>query len=150
MDIEAAFPSKYLKASDLQGTTPTVVISHVAMEEVGRDKETRPVLYFNGKQKGVVLNKTNATNISVGYGRNTDAWVGKAVTLFTAMVDFQGQTGPAIRIRPASQQPAPQQPAPQQQQPQFTSGPPAHHQEAPHFDAPPPERPFPGDDNIPF
>jgi hypothetical protein len=126
MDIEAAFPSKYLKASDLQGREPTVVISHIAMEEVGRDKDRRPILYFRGKEKGVVLNKTNSTNISGGYGRDTDGWIGKSVVLFTAMVDFQGQTGPAIRIRPApAQQQQVQQPAPPppQQMPQFSQPP---------------------------
>jgi arabinogalactan endo-1,4-beta-galactosidase len=135
MDIESAFPSKYLKAADLQGRTPTVTISHVATEEVGRDKDRRPVLYFQGKEKGVVLNKTNATNISMGYGRDTDAWVGKPVVLFTAMVDFQGQTGPAIRIRPATPQPSqqnnfqaptnqpPAPPPPTSVPPQFDNGP---------------------------
>lgn len=101
MDINDAFPSKYLKASDLQGSTPTVIIDRVEIEEVGKDKDRRPCIYFQGKEKGVVLNKTNATNIGNAYGANTDSWTGKAVTLFTTWVDFQGQSVEAIRIRPA-------------------------------------------------
>lgn len=101
MDINDAFPSKYLKASDLNGITPTLNISHVTIEEVGKDKDRRPCIYFQGHEKGVVLNKTNATNIGNAYGPNTDNWIGKAVTLFTTWVDFQGQSVEAIRLRPA-------------------------------------------------
>ena len=47
MKISSAFPSKYLKAADLQGKQVTVVMSHVTMETIGDDE--RPVLYFKGK-----------------------------------------------------------------------------------------------------
>jgi hypothetical protein len=99
MDINAQFPSKYLKAADLNGGEVTVTIKDCIVESLGEDK--RPVLYFAGKDKGVVLNKTNATNISDAYGGDTDEWVGKKVILYTAYVDFQGRSMEAIRIRPA-------------------------------------------------
>jgi hypothetical protein len=102
MNVMEAFPSKFLKADDLQGKEITVQIDHVAMEEVGKDKEIRPALYFRGKEKGIVLNKTNATNIAAAYGPDTDDWTGQPVTLFTTWVDFQGKSVPAIRVRPAS------------------------------------------------
>lgn len=102
MNINEAFPSKYLKADDLQGREVTVQIDHVAMEEVGKDKDVRAALYFRNKEKGIVLNKTNATNIAAAYGPNTDDWSGQPVTLFTAWVDFQGKSVQAIRVRPAS------------------------------------------------
>lgn len=141
MDINEAFPSKYLKASDLQGRQPTVTISHVVMEEVGKDKDRRPCLYFVGKEKGIVLNKTNAANITNAYTSNTDAWVNRSVTLFTVWTDFQGQSVEAIRVRPITQQqPAQQAPAPQ---PQFAPPP---QQQAP---VPPQFREVQADD-IPF
>jgi arabinogalactan endo-1,4-beta-galactosidase len=115
MNINEAFPSKYLKASDLGGSEPTVTISHVTVEEVG-ETDRKPVIYFAGKEKGIVLNKTNATNIGDAYGPDTDEWTGKKVTLFTAWVDFNGRSVEAIRIRPAKAQAKPN--------PQFTSGPP--------------------------
>jgi hypothetical protein len=99
MNINESFPSKYLKASDIEGQ-PTVVIANVATEEVGKDKEMRPVLYFDGEEKGIILNKTNATNISKLYGYETDDWIGKKVMLGTTWVDFQGQSVEAIRIYP--------------------------------------------------
>ena len=69
MRISAAFPSKYLKAADLQGKQVTVVMSHVTMETIGDDE--RPVLYFKGKDKGLVLNKTNANTIADAFGDDT-------------------------------------------------------------------------------
>lgn len=100
MNVNEAFPSNYLRAADLQGREATVSISHVTMEEIGQTKEPKPVLYFTGKEKGIILNKTNATNISAAYGPDTDDWTGKFVTLFTAWVDFQGRSVEAIRVRP--------------------------------------------------
>jgi hypothetical protein len=102
MNVMDAFPSKYLKASDLQGREITVKISHIMMEEIGQDKQTKPALYFMGKEKGIILNKTNATNISAAYGPDTDEWAGKSVVLFTAWVDMQGKSVEAIRVRPAA------------------------------------------------
>ncbi len=100
MNINEAFPSKYLKASDIPEEGQTVVIASIDEEEVGKDKEVRPVLYFEGEDKGIILNKTNATNISKLYGYETDDWIGKKVQLGTAWVDFQGQSVEAIRIYP--------------------------------------------------
>jgi hypothetical protein len=97
MRISTAFPSDYLKAGDLAGRTVRVVMSHVEMKDIGDDH--KPVLYFQGKDKGMVLNKTNANNITALYGDDTDGWAGREIMLFPAMVDFQGQTVEAIRIR---------------------------------------------------
>ncbi len=98
MRISTAFPSEYLKAADLQGRNVRVTMDRVEMRDVGDD--TKPVLFFQGKEKGVVLNKTNATNIALAYGDDTDDWNGKEVILYEAMVDFQGRSVQAIRIRP--------------------------------------------------
>lgn len=97
MRVSDAFPSNYVKASDLQDKNVLVVISHVAMEDIGDDN--KPVLYFQGKDKGMVMNKTNANNIATVYGDDTEDWTGKEIVLFPAMVDFQGRTVPAIRVR---------------------------------------------------
>jgi hypothetical protein len=93
------FPSKYLKGEELEDH-PTVTISRVTREEVGKDREVRPILYLNEYEQGVVLNKTNAGNIARMYGTETDNWPGKTVVLGTEMVTFNGETKPAIRIWP--------------------------------------------------
>jgi arabinogalactan endo-1,4-beta-galactosidase len=97
MNINDQFPSKYLKASDLQGRNVTVKMARVEHEKIGDDE--KPILYFQGKERGVVLNKTNANNIAAIYGYETDDWYGKEITLVEAMVDFQGKSVPAIRMK---------------------------------------------------
>jgi hypothetical protein len=99
MRISAAFPSTYLKAADLQGRTVPVAIDRVELEEIGG--EHKPILYFQGKDKGLVLNKTNANNIAAVYGDDTDDWIGGGIQLFPTMVDFQGRSVEAIRVRVA-------------------------------------------------
>ena len=97
MRIDSQFPSNYLKAADLQGRHVTATMSHVDIEKIGDDQ--RPVLKFVGKEKGLVLNKTNSNTISEIYGFETDDWQGRQITLVEAMVDFQGRSVPAIRVR---------------------------------------------------
>lgn len=97
VSINEAFPSNYLKAADLKGRNALVTISHADYEMIGDDKKL--VLFFDGKDKGMVLNKTNAGNIAAAYGDDTDDWKGQQIVLFEAMVDYQGKTVAAIRVR---------------------------------------------------
>ena len=126
MKISSAFPSKFLKAADLQDQNVNVIISHVDMDDVG-DTDKKPVVFFQGKAKGVVLNKTNSKVIAMAYGDDTDAWRGKPLILFPAMVEFKGDMVEAIRCR------VPKTPAP--------SGlaAPAHHEHHSEIDPPPHE-----------
>ena len=97
MKISEAFPSNYLKVDDLQNKKVQVTINSVSMEEVG--DANKPVVYFKGKEKGLVLNKTNAVMIGEITGtEEMDNWVGHQIILFPARVDFQGKRVPAIRI----------------------------------------------------
>jgi hypothetical protein len=97
MLISQVYPSEFIKAADLQDQNVRVVMDHIELREVG--DEQKPVLYFQGKEKGLVLNKTNANNIALVYGEDTDEWVGKALILYPTMVDYQGRSVPAIRVR---------------------------------------------------
>lgn len=103
MRISSAYPSDYLKAADLLGHSVNVTLSHVEMREL--NNESKPILFFQGKQKGMVLNKTNANKIAELFGDDTDDWTGQEVTIFEALVEFQGRTVPALRVRPAKPQP---------------------------------------------
>ena len=107
MRISDAFPSKYIKASDLRGQEVPVIISNVVMEQMqDRDKTSKPVVYFQGKNKGLVLNKTNSNAISVIYGDETGDWIGREITLCSVMVEFQGNMTPAIRVKVTGGAPA--------------------------------------------
>ena len=105
MNINEAFPSQYLKASDIQGRNVTIKMGRVEEEKIGNNKKM--VLYFQGKDRGVVLNKTNANNIASIYGDETDGWYGQEIVLYEAMVDYQGKSVPAIRMRAPQRKAAP-------------------------------------------
>lgn len=97
MKIGEAFPGQYLKAQDLGTARARVVIDRVSVEEVGDGH--KPVLYFRGKDKGLVLNKTNAGMIEEITGSDeTDNWTGKTVVLYQTKTDYQGKRVPCIRI----------------------------------------------------
>lgn len=106
MRMSEAFPTKYLSAGDLQGREVPVTISHIVMEDIERG-EMKPVVYFQGKQKGLVLNKTNANMISMIFGDETDAWPGAALILYVIQTEYQGKPVQGLRVKVAQQ--APQQ-----------------------------------------
>ena len=97
MKISEEFPSQYLKASDLGGREIRVVMANVERELIGSDKKL--VLYFKGKQKGLVLNKTNAGTIGDAYGDDTDDWYDQPLILFSVKTDYQGKVVDATRCR---------------------------------------------------
>lgn len=101
-NINDAFPSKYLKASDLQGVEPIVTMDRVDFEPVGRDREMKAVLYFAGKAKGLVLNKTNANKITELTGTGiTEEWQGQKIRLYATETTFGGDTVDCVRVKPA-------------------------------------------------
>jgi len=100
MDIDQAFPTKYVAAQDLKGRDTVLTIRSVAIEDIGTNNpEQKPVVYFDGAQKGLVLNKTNAHRIKELWGSETGNWIGQKITLYPSETDFQGKTVPCIRIR---------------------------------------------------
>ena len=154
MNINTAFPSKFVRVADLQNRRVTVTIERVTMEDMG-DGDSKPVIYFIGSQKGLAANKTNAMEIAMAFGEETDHWAGKQIELFPASTMYQGRNTPCIRVRaiyPAAGTGLSN--APVQPQPLPPSAPMAHPMQAP-FNAGPGERaaggadPF-ADSDIPF
>lgn len=97
MKVSDVFPSKFIAAADLQGQNVKVTVARVELEKIGED--TKPVIYFQGKQKGLVCNKTNCKAIAAIYGDETDDWVGGELVLFPIMTDYQGKPVEAVRVR---------------------------------------------------
>jgi len=115
MNMNDIFPSKFVKAADLRGRDVTVVIGSADIEKIGEDRKL--VLYFQGKDKGLVTNKTNADRIAMMYGPDTDDWLGKEIVLYKDFVAFQGKNVEAIRVKPpVTKRAAPPQAAPVQRQ----------------------------------
>ena len=101
--LDDLYPSKFIKASDLKGQDVNLTITNQTVEEVGKTAEKKPVLYFKGTDKGLILNRTNANTIGKAYGQDTSAWKVKRVTLFGTTTDFAGEAVDCIRIRPPAE-----------------------------------------------
>jgi hypothetical protein len=116
MNINQAFPSKWLKATDIPEDADLVLtIRTVTIQAVGtgEQEDHKPVVHFDEVEKGLVLNKTNADTIAKLYTAETENWVGKRIALFATEVDFAGKQTLAIRVRlrPPAGRPQPAQPA---------------------------------------
>lgn len=95
-----AFPSKYLAAADLQGATRKLMIASYTIEEIGEEKNEKPVLWFNGAKKGLVLNVTNANTIAEVLGDDEmDNWTGREISIYPTTVAFRGKPTAAIRVK---------------------------------------------------
>lgn len=99
MKIGSAFPSNYIKCDDLQGRAVQVRMNYVKFEDIGGDN--KPVLYFMGKEKGMVLNKTNANMIAEIFGDETDGWTNQPIELYPAKTELHGKRVDCIRVREA-------------------------------------------------
>lgn len=97
------YPSEFLNAPDLQDKEVTVTIEKITVEEVrGGDgkKQVKPVLYMKGAKKKFPLPKTCAKVIAARYGKDTDAWIGKTITLFpTTCTAFGIEDVECIRVK---------------------------------------------------
>ncbi len=100
-NIDDAFPSKFLKASNLpEEGTVAATIEDVAMEEIGKNREKKPIIRFEELDKALVCNKTNCNTIAKITGsRRFKDWVGKMIHLYRVEVEFQGEMIESIRVR---------------------------------------------------
>jgi hypothetical protein len=98
---------KYLKATHLGGKRAIVKIARVAIEELHPRPgkvERAPVIYFEGKSKGLILSATNQRMLAKLFGDDIDACVGKSVTLETVEVTVGGIKRYPIRINATAEQ----------------------------------------------
>ena len=115
MQISKAYPSKFISADDVPRPI-TVTIDRVVMEKM-QNPPDKPVVYFRGAQKGMVLNVTNGRRIAHFLGDDTDRWAGLQIELYPDITDYMGDTTSCIRVRQAGTM-APNVNAPIQEGPQ--------------------------------
>ena len=89
-NLNELFPSEYLRRSDLQGKTWTMVVSSVEVKlmrsKFSNEDEWKAVLHFEGAQKGLVLNKTNAVKMAaLARDESFEKWTGLRVALVPSM-----------------------------------------------------------------
>lgn len=100
-------PGIFLGPQDVT-TDKTVQIARVVREKLperdsDKEPQSAPCMYFsyNGKEltKRLKLPKSLMYGLSLMYGVDTDAWIGKDVTLFATKCMSFGDVEEAIRIR---------------------------------------------------
>ena len=99
MRTHQAFPSRYLKAVSLNGKPLRVTIDRLENEEIGGEEKF--VIYFQERDQGLALNKTNFESLEYLHG-DSDEWPGKMVELYPNHTSYQGKRVPCIRVRAAS------------------------------------------------
>ena len=97
------FPSKYLKAADLNGDPLVVTIVSAPLETLKNPEgkeQTKTVLYFRGTKKLLPLNLTNWDSVADVTGESdSENWAGCKIELYPATTEMKGKTVDCIRVR---------------------------------------------------
>ena len=97
MKLKKLFPSRFVKAEDVEGRPVVAIVTQVVQQLVGDD--AKPVVFFEGS-KPLVLNKTNGNVIAVlADSEETNDWPGTVVELYATTTEFGGKVVPCVRIR---------------------------------------------------
>lgn len=106
-DYRSMFDARYLAAYhliDQAGTKRDVVVTIGKVEPAriksDRGEDKKPLVYFDGKDLPLVLNKTNGKAIATLYGNDTRKWIGKSVILYATTTSVGGKETDCIRVRP--------------------------------------------------
>lgn len=100
------FPSKYLKASDLNGKACVVRITSAPIEQLKTPdgkQDTKTVLYFRSGKKVLPLNRTNWDAVANIAGDDTDEWPGTEIELYPTTTEMKGKVVDCIRVRAPAQ-----------------------------------------------
>lgn len=105
-DYRSMFDRDFLGSWDLPpGRDVTVTIARVeagTLTSQGNRKTRKPVLHFEGKEKGLALNKTNGKAIANMFGPKTEKWIGKQIAIYATTTQFGSEVVECIRVRPTA------------------------------------------------
>jgi hypothetical protein len=104
---DEVFPSKYLKAADLNGKPISLTIAAATLETLktldGKE-QSKTVLSFKGAKKTMPLNVTNWDAVALVTGEgDSDNWPGHAIELYPTTTSMGGKSMDCIRIRAPAQ-----------------------------------------------
>ena len=110
MSYKGLFRGDYIAAAEFGGREPTLKIAHVQFERLpslGKgdadgteaQEKDRAVVYFEGMDRGWVLNRTNAECLGAMFGSVLRDWIGKRVTLVAVQVRVGPKTELGIRVK---------------------------------------------------
>jgi hypothetical protein len=115
MRRDDVFPSRYLKAADLNGRARVLEIAEAplqAFKNANGEEKSKTVLYFVNEKKCLPLNMVNWDAVASICGDDTKNWPTGKVEVFPSTTSLGGKTGIAcIRIRPPTAKPRSNKPA---------------------------------------
>ena len=90
---------RYLRAGDFEdNTVMRLRIEHIRQEQIAR--EPKVVLYFDGVERGFVLNRTNLELLIEVHGDDDPQNLeGKEIILYRTLAKLNDKMVPALRIR---------------------------------------------------
>jgi hypothetical protein len=104
--FDAAFPSRYLTSGDVEGKRFTATIKQIEYCKMA-DGQEKPVAFFQGMKKGIVLNKSKAKLLAeLSKSKKFDDWVGVAVEIYGSVTDLRGEEVACIKFAKTAKQKA--------------------------------------------
>jgi hypothetical protein len=101
-DYRTLYGSEYITAVEFNGKTPTLTIASVAkvtlLDPDTQAPKTRGLIKFKEVERGMVANRTNLSFIAAMFGNDTDAWVGKRISLRAEEVQVGPKRDLGIRV----------------------------------------------------
>jgi hypothetical protein len=99
-DFDDIYGSRYLAASDVKKpfTAAIEAVDKLDFARQGEHQKMKVVLTLKGQHKPVVINKTNALNLSEAFGKDFDDWTGKRVTVKAERTQFGGKPVMGLRL----------------------------------------------------
>ncbi len=109
MDVALLFQSRFLKSQEFKGKEVTLKIAGVHLEDLATEgpkvkgqapTKRKGLMSFVDTEKLWVINRTNADCLKAMFGRDTDKWIGRRVTLYPAPFEnrLTGETTTCIRV----------------------------------------------------
>lgn len=109
MDVALLFQSRFLKSQEFKGKEVTLKIAGVHLEDLATEgprvkgqapTKRKGLVSFTDTEKLWVINRTNADCLKAMFGRDTDKWIGRRVTLYPAPLEnrLTGETITCIRV----------------------------------------------------
>ena len=102
MNLNQAFPSKFLSKEDVKDSPKICVIDTVTVEEIEGDngKENKPTLFFSDNTKPMILNRINWMTIAEFYGEDSDGWKGQSIEVYhDPSIMFGAKRTGGVRVR---------------------------------------------------
>jgi len=96
MDMEKAIPSPWFSAQDFDGVGKEFTIGQVMMQQV--QAQFKPVMFFHGQEKALIINGSNNKILMALFGKESNAWTGNKIVLYSFMAPAQFGNQPQLRL----------------------------------------------------